>query len=310
MSSTFPPYPPPGGPPVGPPNPFAQPQGSPAPTPAKLSLLALTSLSTALLAPLLSCLCIPTILLGLISVGTGILSLYKINTSDGRLKGLPLAVVGLALSVPVLLLSLFMAPGFFSGLAAARVKPMSDSPQADALRAAELKILSDSEGVAHGNSPEAQVLAERYAETMKELREVLFTPDKKKAISLTEGNFITYCQLSRGKCALVVHVPGYKNFTSDAKKSLAELAWRAAQQTVRDTLQEGDQLAVGLKGTLLYGSVMVGTVVADDSPSDGIAEESIDKEKLHPFFESETTDAPIVPESDLPEDAATPAEEK
>jgi hypothetical protein len=70
-------------------------------------------------------------------------------------------------------------------------------------------------------------------------------------------------------------------------------------------LQDGDRLGVGLKGTLLYGAVMVGTV--GDKP--GPDEQSSDKELLYPFFEPPAEAAPAgnlkieLPPAEAPADA-------
>jgi hypothetical protein len=97
---------------------------------------------------------------------------------------------------------------------------------------------------------------------------------------LSGGNFITYCELHDGRCAFITHVPDYRKFEDDAKDSLAEIAWEAAQATVADTLHEGDELGVGLKGVLLYGSVMVGHVTAIGDEKRGLEEETESEESL------------------------------
>jgi hypothetical protein len=281
-----------------------------------MSLLALTSLLTALLAPVLSCLCIPTLVFATISVSSGVLSIYKINRSQGQLTGMPLAIIGLLISFPLLIVSIAMAPSFLSGVRQGidKAKVAADSNAASALSKAERAIVSDSKGIAHGNSPEAKALAEKYAETMKRLREELFTPEDKNRISLTDGNFITWCQLQPDKCAFVVHVPAYRKFDDDAKEALADLAWQSAQATVAGTLEEGNALGVGLKGTLLYGSVMVGTVVASDRAEDGLDEQGTEKEALYPFFEESPAETAIEPVIEMPGDGkktapqATPSE--
>jgi hypothetical protein len=125
------------------------------------------------------------------------------------------------------------------------------------------------------------ILAERFAVHMKELRDIAFTESKNK-IQLTGGNFVTYCELHPGRCAFLVHVPSYRNFDENAKTTLAEIAWSVAQETVAESMMPGDRLAVGLKGTLLYGAVMTGTVFSDESKP---AQQSTEKELLAPFFE-------------------------
>lgn len=172
---------------------------------------------------------------------------------------------------------------------------------ASALSRAEGKIITDSDGVAHGNSPAAVALAKQYSDALLKLRNENFTPAKNGGISLSGGQFIVYCELRPGRCAFVVHVPNYRKFAGDAKESLAELAWESAQKTVAGSLQNGDELAVGLKGTILYGAVMVGTAGDPTGPDEQIEDEDL----LLPFFEpEESTDEAKV---ELPP-AALPAE--
>jgi len=305
MSSPFQPGPPQEPKPFGPPN--VPPYGAPPPvapyapyslptgqglgyqsTPTRLSLAALFSLLSAVFAPLLSCLCIPTIVLSLTAVVLGHIGLAQTSRSYDRRSGKGLAIGGLVLGYLLLLVSGLCAIPFFAGLGSGGSAPAAaTNPAKQRMDAAERKIIGDSDGTAHGNSDEAIRLAIQFATTMKTLREELFEADRKGAISLTGGNFVTYCELRPGKCAFLVHVPAYRKFTDDAKESLAELAWMTAQRTVADKLQDGDDLGVGLKGTLLYGSVMVGDVSAGDDAKAGLAEESTDESQLIRFFEED-----------------------
>ena len=170
---------------------------------------------------------------------------------------------------PLLLISLMFVPSIVTAFIKAANEERVDAPRSP-LAEAESEIVSASGGIAHGNSPEAIALAERYSAAMKSLRDELFTKRKKPGVSLSKGEFLTYCQLSPGKCAFLVHVPDYRKFDDDAQESLASLAWLAAQHSVKGTLEEGDELGVGLKGVLLYGSVQTGLVVANPEEDDGI----------------------------------------
>jgi hypothetical protein len=285
--------PPPGQPsPDGAPSPWGPNQGGPGGyyqphTPSRLSLYALFSLLSALFAPVLFCMCIPTILGSLAAVILGHIGLYQVQRSEGRLHGMGLAIAGLLLGYPLLLISGVMAVPFFSGFGESweRAQTPPGSPQAR-LKEAESTITTQAQGTAHGNTPEAVELAKEFGSLMKDLREALFTEDKRKAISLTGGNFVTYCELRDGKCAFLVHVPAYRKFDDDAKESLAELAWMTAQSAVQDKLAPGDDLAVGMKGSLLYGSVMVGKVAEENAESEP-DEQGTDKEALLPFFEGD-----------------------
>ncbi len=164
------------------------------------------------------------------------------------------------------------------------VSPADSSGQAR-FAAAERKIVGASLGVAHGNSEEAHKLAEDFSGRMKVLRELMFTEGEDRIIEITDGEFITYCELHEDRCAFLVHVPAYRDFKGEAKEQLASLAWQTAQRVVEETLEEGDQLGIGMKGTFLYGSVMVGSVGSETPTSS-----SKEKDLLIGFFPDEVPD--------------------
>ena len=284
--------PPPGPPSLGMPLPpyGSQPRPSFAYQPApRTSLPALFSLLSALFAPLLACFCIPTIAFSLVAVVLGHIGLAQTSRSHDRRSGKGLAIGGLAIGYSLLLISAIGAVPFLRGFGRGfgEGRAAAANPAKQRMDDAESRIVGNSDGSAHGNSDEAIALARKFGQTMKALREELFEADRKGALSLTGGNFVTYCELRPGKCVFLVHVPAYRKFTDDAKESLADLAWMTAQRAVAGTLQEGDQLAVGMKGTLLYGSVMTGTVASGDSPSAGLIEEDTDDDRLIDFFQAE-----------------------
>src|SRR5262249_30321539 len=131
-----------------------------------------------------------------------------------------------------------------------------------ALEAAETETLTDTRGKARGNTPEARLMAERFSNLMDEVHKDAFTKTDAK-FKLSGGHYVTWCERREGTCAFVVHVPEYRRFTPDAKKSLDELAWAAAKLATMGELEPGERLAVGLRGVMLYGSVMVGKVGSD-----------------------------------------------
>ncbi|MFN0020043.1 MAG: hypothetical protein ACKVP0_17425 [Pirellulaceae bacterium] len=334
MSSPFPPsrgkdpfssFPPPGnqglgepqfggsqfsGPQFGGPQFSNSPYGQPPP-PSSLSMGALFSLLASIVSPFFICVCLPylTAVVALVGVVLGHIALLKINRANGALSGGGLAIGGLCVGYPVLLVGLLFSA--ISFMPTPKNVPLSVPFDANApserLKAAERKINTDNEGIAHGNTPEAKALAEQYAQTMKTLREAFFTKGK-GGPSLSGGNFVTYCELHDGRCAFVTHVPEYRKFEGDAKDSLAEIAWEAAQMTVADTLDEGDELGVGLKGVVLYGKVMVGRVTIAGDEKRGLDHESkSDEAKLEPFFELGADELPKDPPIKL-DDPAKPAE--
>ncbi len=254
-------------------NPFnAQPAGAPVPIqPSSPSVLGIISMISGVVSPFLCCLCYFSIFSSLAAVITGHLSLAEINRSAGRVTGKAFAIIGLAFGYPMLLLSLgFIGFAAYNAMTGGFdvddeeiASSLSSSSGKQALRDAESKILGDSLGSTHGNTAEAEALAAEFSEQMKTLREAMFTDDDRK-IQITGGEFLTFCELHDDQALFLVHVPAYRDFGDDAKDQLAALAWSTAQNVVEDTLFEGDRLAVGMKGTILYGAVMVGTVGADE----------------------------------------------
>ncbi len=239
---------------------------------------AITSLVSAIISPLLICTCFFSIIPALAAVVSGHFALAKIKGSAGRLRGWDIAVSGLVLGYIMTFVSIagmvLLGPGFLEGTdraqqqnapGAYRSAPVSDS---DRLRFAESEIITAGpEGAATGNTETAKQLAREFSTDMKQMRDLLFTADE--GFSISDGNFITHCEYHHGRCAFVVHVPSYRNFDEDAKEALAELAWKVAQKSVESVLKPGDRLAVGMRGTFLYGSVMIGTVDdGETSPGD------------------------------------------
>jgi hypothetical protein len=264
---------------------------------------ALFSLLAGIISPIFICVCMPyiTAAVALTGIVLGHIAIVKINRSRGTLSGGGLAVGGLVIGYPVLLLGLVFSLVYLLPQDFGKRPPGYENTPAGRLGAAESKINTGSQGIAHGNTPEAKALAEKYAKTMKNLREALFTKGK-KGISLSGGNFITYCELHDGRCAFVTHVPEYRKFDKDAKESMAEIAWLAAQETVADTLDEGDELGVGLKGVVVYGSVMIGHVTIAGDEKRGLEQQSeLDKHLLEPFFKTDPEEVPVTPPIKLDE---------
>jgi hypothetical protein len=283
------------GPPPSSPSPSGFPTGTPGqPFPAypgptsRLSLLAVLSMIFGA-GGLFTCCCaflaIPS---SLLAIGTGHAALVFINRSGSQLTGKVPAAVGLVAGYMALLISggILIAGWVRPDKPADNVAQLPHVTTADdLLNDVENKIRTDSGGIAHGNTEEAKALAQEYSEFIQLLRDELFTKGD-GGISLSGDKFITYCELRPGQCAFVVHVPDYRNFEGDAKKSLAELAWLAAQKTVADDLEPGDKLAVGMKGVILYGAVMIGKVSDEEGEKAGL---DMEGERVHllKFFEPE-----------------------
>ena len=273
------------------------------------------SLIMGLISPLFVCLCGLSLVTSLAAIVSGHVALLRIRQAKGMLEGRGLAITGLILGyllLPISAVSIYVfAMGLQRGWERAQQRELaegaSDNLGGDAetrLSEAELKIFTSSRGIAHGNTAEARALAETFAKDMQTLRETLFT-ERDRVLSLTNDQFVTYCELQADRCAFVVHVPDYRKFTDEAKESLAMLAWRVAENTAAKKLKPGDSLAVGLKGSILYGSVLVGEIGADANQEKSGQE--ADRDALLAFF-APTSNS----ESTLPVDSdsrqAVPAE--
>lgn len=183
-----------------------------------------------------------------------------------------------------------------------------DGAGADGLHEAEGKILGYQGKAAHGNTPEAERYAAALSEKMELVRKIAFTGGRdEKAPSLTEGHFLTYCEVRQGKVCFLVHVPELRGYTSGARETLGKTTWALAQQTVESHPDAATMsLGVGLRGVLLYGIVMTGTVqgptppmVDDPTPLEGFFTGAL----AHPSIEE--TPRPLEPT--LPVAVPTPA---
>ena len=261
-------------------------------TPVAKSRLAFTSLYLALVSPILTCFCGLSVVTSLAAIVTGHMSLVAIKRSKGQLIGRGRAIGGLVIGylmfgVSVLILALVI-PGLDEDARTENRRHenadgLASQTRSKRLYRAERNVISAvGDGRATGNSPAARELAESYAMTMKVMREAMFTADKDRVISLTDGEFVTHCELHEDRCAFIVHVPAYRRFEESAKDQLAEMAWDVARRKVETVLDANDQLAVGLRGSLFYGAVMVGRAGSDDEDQANF--ELVKRDRLLEFF--------------------------
>lgn len=250
----------------------------------ELSALAVVSLVLGAISPFLICLCYIALLPSLGAIVTGHVAHFRIRRSAGALRGTGLSIAGLVLGYAAFTITALLLGISLYGLSTDDGANMARAPGELELLEVEQQIVSDDEGYALGNTPEARELARRFADEMKVLDETLFTQTDAGG-TLSGGQYVTWCELRDGQCAFVVHVPEYRRFEAEAKEALADLAWMTAEDVVSETLEPGDDLAVGLKGVLLYGAVMVGRVEgADEETAAGLVESDADKSALYPFF--------------------------
>lgn len=243
--------------------------------------------------------------LALVSVILGHTALKEIKRDRPAYEGRRRAITALAIGYPAMLLALVVG---FNAITQKR-KSSDDLTRAiesgveqeenfdtkefgisdslnEALKNAEYEIASKRDKPpGRGNNPEAIELANTFASRMKDVYEEAFTSNRKPLLQLSDGEFLTYCQLHEDRCLFLVHVPSYRNYNKVAKKTLAEFAWIVAQSTTAGKLKKKAKLGLALRGVLSYGAIMIGEV---PSSTEDRLQSSIDgkKEDLVAFFES------------------------
>ncbi len=251
------------------------------------SSLSIISLVLGILSPFFIVTCLLSIFTSLAAIVTGHVALYNIKTQAGRLHGRGMAWAGLILGYLSLALSFAVIVFLLTwktddnGMFAASKQEGSTANVR--LRDAELMVTAQSGlEVGMGNTDEARQIAIEFAELMKNLNDELFESGRKRVLQLSRGEFLTYCELHPGSCALIVHVPSYRDYDEDAKAALADIAWTAAITKVSGSLHPNDDLAVALRGTFLYGDIMLGSFPTDRLQAS--ARVAGDSDDLLPFF--------------------------
>lgn len=240
------------------------------------------SLVSSILAPVFSCLCIPTMLLAIIGIVCGHKARGQISKSNGSKTGIGMATTGLVLGYLFLVISCISLPGFISAFreAAERAatEASADLGPAGSLRDAERLVTSDSNGLANGNNERAEEIAREFGERMRVLRNEVFS--NADGIDLTKGRFLTYCELHEDSCLIISQAPMLRKFEDEAKDQLGALAWAVAREITKDDLEPTDRLGVGLRGMLQYGQIRIGNHRDEVRPNDM----SDKKERLVAFF--------------------------
>lgn len=221
------------------------------------------------------------------AIALGHSALRDIKKNRPSVDGRSLAIAALVFGYPALILSSFIACWSFfkpqefagnnrlgdaAGVAADAAGDegnfsVSNTPS-EAFKNAEYEIASKrGQPAGRGNNAEAIKLANLFAARIKEVSDEVFTTDRKPLLQLSDDEYLTFCELHPDRILFLVHVPSYRKFTDDAKKTLAQLAWLAAQSTAAGQVQGDAKLAVGLRGVLTYGDILIGTAPASDEDS-------------------------------------------
>ena len=176
------------------------------------------------------------------------------------------------------------------------------APGEEAFDKANTKISAyndQSKQVGWGNSEDAEELATRLSLAMERFQKVMFAgAGQGQGGGLTGGRFLTYCELHEDKICFLVHVPQMNNYQDDIRDALIEMAWKSATSITIDYPKDR-VVAVGLRGTLVYGGMAVGT--PDGKPE---TENSavVSKTNFYKFFDDE----PKVASAFKPNNAAQP----
>lgn len=175
------------------------------------------------------------------------------------------------------------------------------TPQEQAFDAANSQIFSDKGGVAYGNSAEAKATAKAFSEMAGTLEQMLFTGGKEnRAVSMTGERFLTYCQLNQDSVLFLVHVPQFKRYKDDVREALLEMCWTAAIGTLPEGLPPETKVAIGLRGSIMYGGIIVGTIGGETQRKTMSA--AVDESPLYAFFPAPAGVSPQAVEAS----AATP----
>lgn len=249
----------------------------------RTSVSAVSSMIFGIMSPVVLCTCLPAIVTSALAVILGHVALYKISRGQGAVLGKRHAITGLILGYLFLVLSILLAPRFFTRIELLRELRMEAVDNtSDAMWAAERKIVSDREGSAHGNSPEAKRLALAFSRDLEARKRQVLVRMRSGKVEEREESFVTYCQLNQDSICFLVHIPEYRKYDEGAKETIEEIAWLAARSTVdQSSLPSDAELGVGLKGLLLYGSTLKGRAFQRTPTT-----QSDDRTILESFFNS------------------------
>lgn len=128
-------------------------------------------------------------------------------------------------------------------------------PGSNAFHQANLLIMGSKNGIEHGNTPEAKRMAGQLSSRLKVARENGIEARKSAAVvSLTGGEFLTYCHLTDESCVFLVHVPDLRKFSVGAKEFIADAALSTALDVAAKSGTHPRTVAIGIRGVLAYDS--------------------------------------------------------
>ena len=175
-----------------------------------------------------------------------------------------------------------------------------------AFETASKTIANNDDGMAHGNTPEAQELAARLAEDLDEAHKNIPHIGDADSGDRTGGHFLVFCQLSGDSCVFLVHVPNLRHFPVDAQKGIAKICFMEASSVLKGSSAAGiHRLAVATRGALFFDTALLGDYPLENRAAlehlESLKVAAWDVPGLYPFFleKSEV-------EVEKPEVSATP----
>lgn len=157
------------------------------------------------------------------------------------------------------------------------------SPEETAFREADKLIDAYKNMAGFGNNQTTRVIAKEFAELINKADKECFTGHKKRSVSLTNENFLTYVQESPSGTLFMVHVPQLKRYKGDVRLALTRLCWECAKVVCQKHGHKPSTLCVALRGSLLYGGMAIGSF---NSENPNIDDSGPRTEQLYKYFKS------------------------
>ena len=144
------------------------------------------------------------------------------------------------------------------------------------------RLTNNNKQFAFGNGPVATELAQKFNERMRLMLKVGFK--NRASNSSVDDDIITYVNLTDDSAAFLIYIPGLRSYKEDAQGTLLDVAWPLARGRVKELEPQVDRkLAIGLRGTLLYGASAFGSSGMDE-PDEKKHSGAILNESFYPFF--------------------------
>lgn len=158
------------------------------------------------------------------------------------------------IALPVLLFA-----GLVSSVALVDERP--SDPKYAAFERADDFVTRFEETGADGNTPAARAAAGKISSQMKALRGAMFSESKRKSsFSSSKGEFLTWCEFSKDRAIVLIHVPELRKFNDEAKASLGKLGWTiaAAELAGLEPADRPANLVIAIRGAILYDHLLAG----------------------------------------------------